>query len=1203
MKVRRVPKKIVPMLLSSFNDGSFMFRTSTCNFLLRKEDVHDCFLLPMGPREVPLLGTGRSKNTSQDSSRELKESWRERFGVGGSSNAILIGKLYSELLKSKAGDEDFKRMFVLYSMSTFLAPMTNSTVDLKLLLAVDDVSQIGQLDWCSYVFKNVVKACIDSKKNPAFVGGCIVFLMIAYFHRFDFQGESSPTTLPLIQHWDYDTLKERAAAEMKCGVLGMAVPSTTRYPICLQSKSSEGMTSDIGNEDSIKLIELFNRKRKFDQNTKEKPVKIKYNRLDTPSGALHHDETTDSAAEGLHELIMVLKRETEVFHVRYNYLISEIQQKIAANAPTESAEPVLSPLTPSQTFFADPELHRYVDEVVQISKAMKATNDKCPSFDKITQRSMAVSADKGKDGCVGGDLTAANLKSPPKTSEFRSNEGLNEIDPDDLVCGVLNDLGQRDVITNDESTTVSNDAIINSPVTVMMCHSSLHYPYLLHSKKLLSCSVLVPDDMGCTCDCGGDPEPNQIVVSKFLLSYRDLLSPIYKTRKDVLDYCFTDDHTLKLSENFVNYGEEFLLVRDDFLSMLPGSQIVSNVIDCWSIFLNWLLSLKRAPVNSSRCFFGTSHTDPLMKLLKAEKQKEITAHEKEVYGAWDFWISNCSQHCAVESDLVFIPLLSDNGDHYSCVCVNFLQQKIQYLDNRRYETAFQDTIYGQAAKHAANMMGNFLGKKGIKRGFQVKDFEFEDIPFDWKRMYESSNNDCGVFLMLHMLFFSGSIFYCDLANSQSRILYRAEMAAVLIMSDLNKCRDEVLGKVADFSRLKQSILPELLRKRQEASREVEIVEKTPTSKSVQLQRSSSRSVLGSTKRGQSDGLGCSLNCGPPDTHSLVVSKFLRNNKELFKDVKKKRKEVADYCFLDDYKTETLVEIVANYGNGRILNKEDVLSMLPDRQMSPIIVELWSILLNELVYVDQTSPSMIFFGIHTVPIITKVYENELQDSQMNQELSKLFDTWDAFVDVNVNPCNLNADLVFVPMVYENHYFCVCINCLKATVEVLDNNSYSDWENSDVYNLSKSIVGYMSDYLESKKLVKKVDVVHFPIINLPLQWQSTLTNDIESGTFCMMHMICYEGELFDSTLGGKCARRKHVVEMAASLVLADINTTRESILEVIDQFSNDKLIFWKYLEAKRKAEIVIARKALQKAEKGGSKVKARRQQKSRRQPPKK
>ncbi|KAK9668951.1 hypothetical protein RND81_13G098300 [Saponaria officinalis] len=292
LKVRRVPKKIVPMLLSSFNDGSFMFHTSTCNFLLRKEDVHDCFLLPMGPRKVPLLGTGRSKNTSQDSSRELKESWREKFGVGGSSNAILIGKLYSELLKSKAGDEDFKRMFVLYSMSAFLAPTTNSTVDLKLLLAVDDVSQIGQLDWCSYVFKNVVKACIDSKKNPAFVGGCIVFLMIAYFHRFNFQGESSPTTLPLIQHWDYDTLKQRAAAEMKCGVLGNAVPSTTHYPICIQSKSSE-----VGNEDSIKLIELFNRKRKFDQNTKEKPEKIKYKRLDTPSGVLHHDETTDSAAE------------------------------------------------------------------------------------------------------------------------------------------------------------------------------------------------------------------------------------------------------------------------------------------------------------------------------------------------------------------------------------------------------------------------------------------------------------------------------------------------------------------------------------------------------------------------------------------------------------------------------------------------------------------------------------------------------------------------------------------------------------------------------------------------------------------------------------------------------------------------------------------------------------------------------------------
>ncbi|KAK9706072.1 hypothetical protein RND81_07G102500 [Saponaria officinalis] len=200
MKVRRVLKNIVDMLLSVFNDGSFMFHTPSFNFLLRKEDVYDCFLLPMGPKEVPILGTGRGKASSQESCIDLKEKWRRKFGLEGSSNAILIGKLYEKLLEMTECGDEFKRLFVLYSMSAFLAPTTNSTVDLKLASAVKDVSQIMQLDWCLYVLNNLVKACVDSKKKPAFIGGCILFLMIAYFHRFDFQGEAAPTSLPLIQH-------------------------------------------------------------------------------------------------------------------------------------------------------------------------------------------------------------------------------------------------------------------------------------------------------------------------------------------------------------------------------------------------------------------------------------------------------------------------------------------------------------------------------------------------------------------------------------------------------------------------------------------------------------------------------------------------------------------------------------------------------------------------------------------------------------------------------------------------------------------------------------------------------------------------------------------------------------------------------------------------------------------------------------------
>ncbi|KAK9706071.1 hypothetical protein RND81_07G102400 [Saponaria officinalis] len=373
----------------------------------------------------------------------------------------------------------------------------------------------------------------------------------------------------------------------------------------MQPQLSAGITSEVNHEDSIKLIALLNRKRKSVKNTNDKTEKRKCTRDDTSSTVLDHNDTQDSSAEDLHDLIMALKTETKVFLVRYNYLVSEIKKKNSPYAPTESVEPAEASLTPTQAFFADPELHRYVDEIVEISKAMKASNDRCPSLVKLSQRSGTVPAEKEEVGVVFGSNSSEMGHFPANDGQFSGDPGLNELQADQLVTNVLNNLGRSGRASNDKCT---NDDVSNSSVTYMLCHATLHYPYLLHSKTLLSCTVIVPVDMGCTCDCGGRPDPNQLVVSDFLLSHRDLMSPIFSIRKQVIDYCFTDDHTLTVGEILVRYGDQFFLARSDLLTLLPGDQICSNVLDCWSILLNWLMALKKAHVNASRAFFGTSHT-------------------------------------------------------------------------------------------------------------------------------------------------------------------------------------------------------------------------------------------------------------------------------------------------------------------------------------------------------------------------------------------------------------------------------------------------------------------------------------------------------------------------------------------------------------------------------------------------------------------
>jgi hypothetical protein len=46
---------------------------------------------------------------------------------------------------------------------------------------------------------------------------------------------------------------------------------------------------------------------------------------------------------------------------------------------------------------------------------------------------------------------------------------------------------------------------------------------------------------------------------------------------------------------------------------------------------------------------------------------------------------------------------------------------------------------------------------------------------------------------------------------------------------------------------------------------------------------------------------------------------------------------------------------------------------------------------------------------------------------------------------------------------------------------------------------------------------------PVRNMRFKWQTPAANDKESGLFMLLHMLKYEGELFNCELGKKLERR--------------------------------------------------------------------------------
>ncbi|KAK9663818.1 hypothetical protein RND81_14G000500 [Saponaria officinalis] len=226
---------MIDWLVEYYDHVSQMLLISEHNkFVITKHDVYDVFMLPCTEKTVKL--TSNKKKDNPDT--ELVTLWRENFNVGP-KDEISLERVKEEMLKLVKGGADFKKLFVIYTMGTFLAPTVHNRADLRLVTAVEDVARIGQQDWCSYVLDRL-NFTVKSWRlnNSKSIGGCLFFLQLVYFHRLTWRGSPSKSTLPLLQHWTYEGLKKRMSEEMEAyslnrGCFGIGTWDHNTYPVSL----------------------------------------------------------------------------------------------------------------------------------------------------------------------------------------------------------------------------------------------------------------------------------------------------------------------------------------------------------------------------------------------------------------------------------------------------------------------------------------------------------------------------------------------------------------------------------------------------------------------------------------------------------------------------------------------------------------------------------------------------------------------------------------------------------------------------------------------------------------------------------------------------------------------------------------------------------------------------------------------------------
>ncbi|XP_074296468.1 uncharacterized protein LOC141626668 [Silene latifolia] len=122
-----------------------------------------------------------------------------------------------------------------------------------------------------------------------------------------------------------------------------------------------------------------------------------------------------------------------------------------------------------------------------------------------------------------------------------------------------------------------------------------------------------------------------------------------------------------------------------------------------------------------------------------------------------------------------------------------------------------------------------------------------------------------------------------------------------------------------------------------------------------------------------------------------------------------------------------------------------------------------------------------------------------------------------------------------------------------------------------------VSAMSDYLDYKGFVGRgSEVASFNHRQIKSDWTSPCANNEESGIFTMTHLLMYEGEPFThEDLGSKTNRRYMVIQLAASLVLVDMNSHRAEVLKRVNHFVAGKDQLWETIQARRKIAKILSK----------------------------
>lgn len=213
-------KKFCPNLnlevLLNYNASGMMFSTKNGKLIFNKFTISDVLGLPVSDRAVEVIDDDAFRRKgSQIEAGSARKDWHRFLGISDPKKVYIGRKNWDDLFKKYESGDDFKKLFVIFSLSKLLCPIADLGPVLKCAKSLEDASTISSYDWCGYILRSLCTAVLDyhqsimmkknelgQKKVTFKLRGCVSALTLAVIHNFKCRNlDYSNVSKPFITYW------------------------------------------------------------------------------------------------------------------------------------------------------------------------------------------------------------------------------------------------------------------------------------------------------------------------------------------------------------------------------------------------------------------------------------------------------------------------------------------------------------------------------------------------------------------------------------------------------------------------------------------------------------------------------------------------------------------------------------------------------------------------------------------------------------------------------------------------------------------------------------------------------------------------------------------------------------------------------------------------------------------------------------------